>query len=133
MHQKVKSRLINFILVFAIISGFSGLILKNLNENLSYYYTPAEILLATNDKVARLGGFVKKNSLVKHENGLIEFMVTDYKQDLMVKYRGILPDIFREGQGVVAIGELKDGYFEAKKILAKHDENYIAVKLDHNE
>ncbi len=60
-------------------------------------------------------------------------MVTDYKQDLMVKYRGILPDIFREGQGVVAIGELKDGYFEAKKILAKHDENYIAVKLDHNE
>ena len=132
MNQKVKTRLINFILVFVVISGFSGLILKNLNENLSYYYTPAEILLASNNK-ARLGGFVKKNSLVKHENGLIEFMVTDYKQDLMVKYKGILPDIFREGQGVVAIGELKDGYFEAKKILAKHDENYIAVKLDYSE
>ena len=133
MHKKVKSRLVNLVLIIIITSGFLGLILKNLNENISFYFTPTEILTKKYITTARLGGVVKKNSLITNDNGLIEFIVTDYKNEIKVNYKGILPDIFREGQGVVAIGKVENTNFVASKILAKHDENYVAVKTDYKE
>jgi len=128
--NKIHKKRLYFIGFSAIgLSLAAGLILYALKQNINVFLTPSELAntpIAT-DYHFRLGGMVKKNSLERNTNNLsVEFIVTDLKRDLRVSYIGILPDLFREGKGVIATGSLnKDGLFIATEVLAKHDENYM--------
>jgi cytochrome c-type biogenesis protein CcmE len=109
-----------------------GLILSAFNDTIVFFYTPAEI--ATKQVKAgtkiRLGGLVEKGSIVRGENAAISFVVTDTEKTMQVNYTGQLPDLFREGQGVVAEGVVQgDGSFIADTVLAKHDENYMPKEV----
>ena len=110
------------------------LVLKALEDEIVFFYSPTDILekKLTEDQYIRVGGLVEKNSIKYKENGMdIEFIISDKKNILKIYYSGILPDLFREGQGIVAEGRLKDfkKIFYAKKILAKHDENYMPPEM----
>jgi cytochrome c-type biogenesis protein CcmE len=109
-----------------------GLILSAFKDTIVFFYTPAEI--ATKQVKAgtrvRLGGLVEKGSIVRGENAAIKFTVTDTEKTMVVNYTGQLPDLFREGQGVVAEGVVQaDGSFIADNVLAKHDENYMPKEV----
>jgi cytochrome c-type biogenesis protein CcmE len=110
----------------------AGLILYAISDTLVFFYTPSEV---TEKAIApgtrfRLGGLVEQGSLVRGEEGRISFTVTDTERAMPVVYQGILPDLFREGQGVVAEGRLNaTGTFEADTVLAKHDENYMPKEV----
>ena len=100
--------------------------------NVVYFFSPTEIYNKTNisfEKKIRIGGLVKLDS-VKKNNTLVNFIITDLKNEILVSYNGIVPNLFSEGKGVVAEGKLKDKkYFIADKILAKHDENYMPPEV----
>ena len=127
LSKKVKSRI--FFLAVSLISVaiVIFIVLKSLEENVVYFFSPSEIYNKTDisfDKKIRIGGLVKTNSINKNETS-INFIITDLKKEIFVSYRGLVPNLFSEGKGVVAEGKLKDKkYFVADKILAKHDENY---------
>jgi cytochrome c-type biogenesis protein CcmE len=103
-----------------------------LKDTASFFYAPADVV-AKQPKPgtqARVGGLVAKGTVVRGENGMVNFVVTDGSADLRVSYRGVLPDLFREGQGVIAEGKFKSGeQFEARTILARHDENYMPKEV----
>ena len=129
--KKVKLRFlfISLLLISTILSIF--LILKSLEENVVYFLSPTEIknLSEINNKKIRVGGMVKNNSIIIGSND-INFVITDYKNEINVNYSGLVPNLFQEGKGVVAEGFLKDrNFFSAKKILAKHDENYMPPEV----
>tara|TARA_B100000700_G_scaffold210171_1_gene231060 strand:- start:519 stop:938 length:420 start_codon:yes stop_codon:yes gene_type:complete len=132
INKKVKLRILflSFSLLLAILVIF--LVLKSLEKNVVYFFSPSEIFydegIDLNKKI-RIGGLVKENSLVKNENSF-KFIVTDKKNEIIVSYSGLLPNLFSEGKGVVAEGKLKDRkYFIADTILAKHDENYMPPEV----
>ena len=108
------------------------LILFNSNKNLVFFYTPSELLAsnaAINDTV-RIGGYVQKNSITRHENNKYKFIITDNNKILQISYTGLVPDLFREEQGVVIEGTLLKNYvIEASKVFAKHDENYMPASI----
>ena len=122
-----------FYIIFSAFSFFCfivGAFLIILQDNILFFYTPSEILqknLKQNEKV-RLGGLVEENSVVRN-NIKINFTITDLKKNIEVSYEGILPDLFREGQGVIVNGYLKNNIFEASEVLAKHDENYMPPEI----
>jgi cytochrome c-type biogenesis protein CcmE len=130
--KKVKSRIffLSVVVVLAVLVIF--VILRSLEENVVYFFSPTEIYNKTNisfDKKIRIGGLVKKNSVSKKDTS-INFIITDLKKEIVVSYNGIVPNLFSEGKGVVAEGKLKDKkYFIADKILAKHDENYMPPEV----
>ena len=132
LSKKVRSRIIFliFLLVSAVLVVF--IVLKSLEENVVYFFSPTEIYNKTNisfDEKIRVGGLVKKNSISKNETS-INFIITDLKNEIVVSYNGLVPNLFSEGKGVVAEGKLKDKkYFIADKILAKHDENYMPPEV----
>ena len=107
-------------------------VLRSLEENVVYFFSPTEIYNKTNisfNKKIRVGGLVKMNSISKNETS-INFVITDLKKEIVVSYNGLVPNLFSEGKGVVAEGKLKDKkYFLADKILAKHDENYMPPEV----
>jgi cytochrome c-type biogenesis protein CcmE len=109
-----------------------GLILSAFENTIVFFYTPAEIAskqVKAGTRV-RLGGLVEKGSILRGENALIKFVVTDTEKTMQVNYTGQLPDLFREGQGVVAEGVVQgDGSFIADTVLAKHDENYMPKEV----
>lgn len=114
-----------------VLIGFAAYItLTALDENLQFFVTPAELLAKPEyDKTMRLGGYVEEGSL-QSEGTNYHFVITDFKKEVPVDYSGFLPSLFREGQGVVAIGKLgADGNFVADKILAKHDEKYMPPEI----
>ncbi len=122
IHKKTRLYLI---LAFLTLGGASlGLILYGLGDGLYFYLGPSEAINKHSDKKFRLGGLVAQNS-VRHENNKIYFAITDNENQIMVEFNGILPDLFREGQGVVALGQLQNGVFIASEVLAKHDEKYM--------
>ena len=129
--RKVKLRFlfISTILLILILTVF--LVLKSLEENVVYFQSPSEIQSLTeltNNKI-RVGGMVKKNSISMNSNQ-VNFIITDFKNEINVTYSGAVPNLFEEGKGVVAEGVLKDrNFFSATKILAKHDENYMAPEV----
>ena len=132
LSKKVKSRII--FLVFLLISAtvVIYLILKSLEENVVYFFSPSEIYdkpnISLNEKI-RIGGLVKEDSISKNQTS-IKFIITDLKKEIIVSYSGLVPNLFSEGKGVIAEGELKDKkYFVADKILAKHDENYMPPEV----
>ena len=130
--KKARSRLSIFIvlLFLSIIAIF--FIFKSLEKNIVYFFSPTEIYNKSDisfNKIIRIGGLVKKNS-IKKDNKFIIFTITDLKNEVIVSYEGIVPNLFSEGKGVVAEGKLKDKkYFVANKILAKHDENYMPPEV----
>jgi cytochrome c-type biogenesis protein CcmE len=110
----------------AILGGAVALVLNALQSNVAFFFTPTQITTkeAPVDRTFRLGGLVVAGS-VKRQGVTVNFSVTDTLKTVPVKYDGILPDLFKEGKGVVAQGRLHDGVFEAREVLAKHDENYM--------
>ena len=106
--------------------------LKSLEDNVVYFFSPTEIYNKTNisfDKKIRVGGLVKINSISKSKTS-INFIITDLKNEIIVSYSGLVPNLFSEGKGVVAEGKLKDKkFFVAEQILAKHDENYMPPEV----
>ena len=129
--KKVKLRFFFVITIIAILILSTFLILKSLEQNVVYFKSPSDIKILPeygNNKI-RVGGMVKKNSISVDTNK-INFIITDFKSELFVSYKGVLPNLFSEGKGVVAEGFLKDkNFFQATKILAKHDENYMPPEV----
>ena len=126
-----KNKRIIFITVFGIILTFSiGILLTTLSKNIMFFMTPTEVKDSSVvlDKVIRVGGLVKNGSVSKGKL-VIEFVLTDCKSDVDVQYDGILPDLFREGQGIIATGKMENGILKATNLLAKHDERYIPKEL----
>ena len=109
------------------------LVISALSQNMNLFYSPTEIKDAniTQDMLVRAGGMVKKGSIIKSSDSLeVLFTVTDYQNDLIISYEGILPDLFSEEAGVVVRGNLSnDGSFRAIEVLAKHDENYMPPEV----
>ena len=129
--RKVKLRFFFIILVLITLILSVFLILKSLEENVVYFKSPSDIktLSETNKNKRRVGGMVKKNSISIKEKKL-NFIITDFENEINVSYSGAVPNLFSEGKGVVAEGYLKDkSFFLATKILAKHDENYMPPEV----
>ena len=130
--KKVKSRIFFLFLSSILAEIIIFTILRSLEENVVYFFSPTEIYNKANisfNKKIRIGGLVKINSVSKNETS-INFIITDFKKEIAVSYNGLVPNLFSEGKGVVAEGKLKDKkYFVADKILAKHDENYMPSEV----
>ena len=129
--RKVKLRFLFLIIILITFTLITFLILKSLEENVVYFQSPTEIksLAELEKSKIRVGGMVKKNSISINSNEL-NFIITDYKNEINVIYSGAVPNLFAEGKGVVAEGFLKDrNFFSATKILAKHDENYMPPEV----
>jgi len=129
--RKVKLRFFYILLILVILSLSIFLILKSLEENVVYFQSPSEIksISEIESKKLRIGGMVKKNSILINSDE-INFIITDFKNEVNVTYSGVVPNLFEEGKGVVAEGYLKDrNFFIASKILAKHDENYMPPEV----
>jgi cytochrome c-type biogenesis protein CcmE len=129
--KKVKLRFLFLVLLLATLILTVFLILQSLKENVIYFQSPSEInsLIEIESKKIRVGGMVKEKSVVINSNK-VNFIITDFKNEINVTYSGAVPNLFAEGKGVVAEGFLKDkNYFSATKILAKHDENYMPPEV----
>ena len=129
--RKVKLRIFFVFLAIISLSLSIFLILKSLEENVIYFNSPSEIKTNAeiNQKKMRVGGMVKKNSLVIEEKE-IKFIITDFQNELQISFSGTVPNLFSEEKGVVAEGKLQDkSFFIADRILAKHDENYMPPEL----
>jgi len=129
--KKVKLRAFFILLIFFSLVLAAFLIFKSLEENVVYFKSPTEIknLSELENKKIRVGGMVKKNSIEINETE-VNFIITDFKNELIVNFTGSVPNLFEEGKGVVAEGFIQDrNYFKATKILAKHDENYMPPEI----
>ena len=125
--QRIRLIVIGMVFLFA----SAGLVIFALGDGINLFRAPSQVVAdqPKPDEVFRLGGMVKEGSLERGENSRISFVVTDTAEEIAVSYTGILPDLFREGQGVIMTGSLRDGRFEASEVLAKHDENYMPREL----
>ena len=131
MNKIRKKRLVS---VLALVStSFLGvfLILSALNSNLDYFYTPSELMEVEipQNKRVKLGGMVEKNSVVRNGTN-ITFNITDYQKTISVSYNGVVPDLFKEGSGIVAYGKIINNKLVAENIFAKHDENYMPPSIE---
>ncbi len=135
-NQRKKKRIIFVGSIFALSMAALIFVILNFRDNIVFFYAPtelksAEILQKTADKKIRVGGLVKKGSVKKIDATTTQFMVTDYNQDLLIIYSGLLPDLFREGQGIVAKGkyDVQKEEFFSSELLVKHDEKYIPPEV----
>ena len=132
LSKKVKSRILFLLLSLTFLVIIIFFVLRALEENVVYFFSPTEIHEKTNisfNEKIRVGGLVKVKSIKKDKTS-INFIITDLKREIVVSYSGLVPNLFSEGKGVVAEGKLKDRkYFIADKILAKHDENYMPPEV----
>ena len=129
MHAKRRQRLTAIFFVIMTCSIAVSIILYNLSTNINFFYTPSQVISgdAPRNTNIRVGGMVQS---VKHSNDVtVYFSITDFNQTLEVKYQGVLPDLFRVGQGVVVQGKLDQETMFAEEVLAKHDENYMPPEL----
>ena len=129
--KKVKIRAFFIILVFTSAILITFLVINPLKENVVFFKSPTDIknLNQIESKKIRVGGMVKKNS-IEIENKNLKFVITDFKNEIIVTFSGAVPNLFEEGKGVVAEGYLEDRkYLKAEKILAKHDENYMPPEV----
>lgn len=133
MTPRQKRRLGTAALVVLVVSGASALALSAFRENLMYFYAPSDLAAgdAPDGRIIRLGGLVERGSVEHAAEGIrVRFLVTDTAHSIPVVYEGLLPDLFREGQGVVTHGRLgSDGVFRAQRVLARHDESYMAPEV----
>ncbi len=130
--KKARLRIFYLTLLSFFVATIIFLVLKSLEENVVYFFSPTEIYYKSNislNKKIRVGGLVKEGSVKKKEKG-INFVITDLKNEIIVSFTGIVPNLFSEGKGVIAEGKLRDKkYFITNKILAKHDENYMPPEV----
>lgn len=129
LHQK---RIVLISVLFIGLALATGLILFALSKNIDLFYTPTQVAHQESPRQQsfRVGGMVVKNSVKRNNDLRVQFTVTDFEHNVDIHYQGILPDLFREGQGVVAQGKLDaNGVFQATQILAKHDENYMPPEV----
>ena len=133
---KRRKRATLLIILISITAASIYLILWALRDNIVFFYSPTEIYQKVrsgeinNQSFLRLGGMVKESSVLRSTDGSIVFTITDFRSDIKVYYLGIVPDLFREGQGVIAEGRIKENFlFNASSILAKHDENYMPPEV----
>lgn len=139
MLKKRHKRIIGIVFLLVFLSIGFYLVLRGLRDNIVFFYPPSEINLALNKKgKVRMGGVVKANSVLYQNNtDRMEFVLTDYKQEIKVEYQGTLPALFREGQGIIAEGVILtrnngnklEQYFNATSLLAKHDEKYTPPEI----
>jgi cytochrome c-type biogenesis protein CcmE len=131
--SRKRRRLIVVLVGLAMLGGATALVLAAFNDNLVFFYSPSDLAekAVGPERRIRIGGLVEDQSVVHEANGReVSFQVTDGKKDLKVVFDGLLPDLFREGQGVVAEGKLRsDGVFVASSVLAKHDEKYMPPEV----
>lgn len=130
---KARRRLYLVLAVAPVLAVAVSLTLWGLSDSISFFYTPsqAEAAKPPVGRSIQLGGLVEAGSVVKHPDGRVEFVVADQKASDKVVYQGDLPDLFREGQGIVATGAYRaDGVFQAKQVLAKHDERYMPREVE---
>jgi len=133
MNPKRKQRLMLVLFLFVGFGAVVGLAMFALTENINLFYNPSQIAAGQAPTGARIraGGMVLENSVSRNEESLaVRFTLTDYQSEVDVEYQGILPDLFREGQGIVALGKLNNkGVLIADEVLAKHDENYMPPEV----
>tara|TARA_B100000686_G_scaffold303535_1_gene340448 strand:+ start:588 stop:1013 length:426 start_codon:yes stop_codon:yes gene_type:complete len=133
LSKKVKTRIFFLAASLISLSIIIIIVLKSLEENVVYFFSPTEIYnksSISNSEKIRIGGLVKIGSIAK-DNTITNFIITDLKNEIIVSYSGLVPNLFSEGKGVVAEGKLRDKkYFIADKILAKHDENYMPPEVN---
>ena len=127
----MKPRLRRIVLIVAGVAGLAiaaGLVLSAFQQNLVFFFTPSQVVAneAPQGRTFRVGGMVESGSVKRQTDGVtVNFVVTDTAKSITVTYKGVLPDLFREGKGVVTQGRLENGLFVASEVLAKHDENYM--------
>ncbi len=132
MRLRKKQRLMVLVLALLLVGGATGLVLAALQDKVAFFVTPTEIAERRVEagKRFRIGGLVAQGSIRREPDGQVRFALTDTAHAVEVVYRGLLPDLFREQQGIVAQGILRaDGTFEAAEVLAKHDENYMPKEV----
>ena len=132
LSEKVKSRILFLVFLLFSLAILIFIVLKSLEDNVIFFFSPSEIIVKENisfDKKIRVGGVVKKGSIKKNRDS-IDFIITDFSNEIIVSFAGLVPNLFSENKGVVAEGKLRDKkYFIAEKILAKHDENYMPSEV----
>ena len=133
MHPVRKKRMVTIAVILVLLSAAIGLVMYALSQNINLFYSPSQIANgeAPQNVTIRAGGMVVEDSVDRHSDTLdVAFYVTDYQHQLRIEYRGILPDLFREGQGIVAQGKLnQQGVLIASEVLAKHDEEYMPPEV----
>jgi cytochrome c-type biogenesis protein CcmE len=133
MHPKRRNKLLIIVGLLCGVGVIVGLVLYALSQNINLFFSPSDMAQgkAPADQRIRAGGMVREGSLVRASDSLtVRFVITDFAEDVKVNYTGILPDLFREGQGIVAQGKLNDeGVFLADEVLAKHDEKYMPPEV----
>jgi cytochrome c-type biogenesis protein CcmE len=130
--KKQNTRLLAIGLGGIALIGAVFLVASALKQSISYFYTPTELAesMPSSHKKLSLGGMVEKGTVKRGEGLNVQFVVTDFNNTVLVQYNKVLPDLFREGQGVVAEGTIsKDGVFQATRVLAKHDEKYMPPQV----
>ena len=130
--RKARRRLVLLAAIAPVLALAVGLTLWGLRDSISFFYTPSQAAAAhpPAGRSVQLGGLVRMGSVTKHSDGRVDFVVADRTAASKVSFQGDLPDLFREGQGIVAVGAFRnDGVFEAKQVLAKHDEKYMPPDL----
>ncbi len=130
--MKRKHKRLTFVLVaLVLLGGAAALVLSAFEENIVFFMSPSDVAAGkvSDDRRFRLGGLVEDGSVDRSGGETVQFRVTDTANTVNVSYTGILPDLFREGQGVVAEGRIVDGTFVADEVLAKHDENYMPPEV----
>lgn len=131
MRTRKTQRLVLVAGALALVSSASGLVLASLSQNLAFFASPTDIVtgVVRADQRLRLGGLVVEGSVAR-DGTMAEFEVTDLEHAVAVRFEGLLPDLFREGQGIVALGTIAaDGSFQADEVLAKHDEGYMPPEV----
>ncbi|MEM8950345.1 MAG: cytochrome c maturation protein CcmE [Pseudomonadota bacterium] len=132
MQLRKKQRMILVAVAVLLLGGATALVMTALSDSVAFFATPTDIAEGKVDKSKyfRIGGLVVDGSVSRHDDGVVAFALTDQANDVVVNYAGILPDLFREGQGIVAQGTIDaDGTFIASEVLAKHDENYMPAEV----
>ena len=132
MTPKRKKRLIFAGVIIAGVSLAAGLTLTALDQNINLFYSPTQVAAGEmpDDRSFRIGGMVVNGSVTRNPDNLeVQFDLTDTAKTVTVAYTGILPDLFREGQGIVALGQMQGDRFMAQQVLAKHDENYMSPEV----
>jgi len=130
--MKRKHKRLTFVLVaLLLLGGAAALVLSAFEENIVFFQSPSDVVAGKvgNDRRFRLGGLVEEGSVDKSGGETVTFRITDMAETVSVSYTGILPDLFREGQGVVCEGRIVNGVFVADEVLAKHDENYMPPEV----
>ena len=132
MNNSVKNRLIKILLSILILIFAVLIIIFNLRDNIVYFYSPTELEVINVDerKILRVGGLVQKDSIKREKTGNFSFIITDNKNEIKVIFQGILPNLFAENKGAVVEGiYAQKNLFNASKVLAKHDENYMPLEV----